>query len=223
MSVKLANMIAIFSNSSYSYTAIGMRVNNYASAANSKLFYLEVNNTPRFNVGVDGTVIINSSANTNSNVNILQIFNANNMLMNLTSNALTINANVNLSKTTHINAYTEGFLNINTANSNLFLDLSRASVFAVTSSNNYISKINFIKPNAAPLTDKVYSCSVIFINISDIAYAAWTGANVAWTNDTFPDPPSGRTCIYTFTNVVDANNYFTGAWYGIVSGTNYSI
>lgn len=227
MTVKLANMVATFSNSQYSYTAIGMRVNNYASAANSKLMYLEVNNQPRFNVGVDGSVIINVQERPNSNVNILEVKNNNYSVLNLTANLFTINANTRFDRNTQVKSYTEGFLAINTANSNLFLDLSQASVFAVTSSNNYISRINILRPNVAPLSsvDKAHSFSVIFRNIITISPTVWTAAsaNVRWPSNTAPAQPAGLTAIYTFIGITDANNFFTGGWYGVNSGSNYSL
>lgn len=227
MTVKLANMVAIFSNSSYSYTAVGMRVNNYASAANSKLFYLEVNGQPRFNVGVDGSVIINANLSSNSNVSLLQIINANNSVLNLTPSLFTINANTRFERSTQVKSYTEGFVKINTANSNLFIDLSQGSVFAVTSSNSYISKINILKPNVAPLSlvDKAYSFTVIYRGITAIATSAWSSssANVSWPAGITPTQPAGSTTIHTYIGVVDANNYFTGGWYGLASGVNYTL
>ena len=222
MTVKIGSMNAVFDNVSTSYVAVGMRVTDNGSAANSKLLYFEVNNSPRMDLNKDGRLTI--SSNVGSNISLLHMTNKGNSVVNITSNLTSFQSNVYLGRTTHVRGYSEGFRSISVANSVLFLDLSEASVFSVTSSNSSISRIVFIKPNVPEISsvDKAYSCTVIFRGITNIANSAWTTNNVRWPTGANPAQPTG-TVIYTFLNVTDAANIFTSSWYGIDLGSNFTL
>lgn len=196
MTVKIGEMTATFSSANTIYVAVGMQANDQGSHANSKLLNLSVNAKSQFAVYKDGSLRVRD-------------------YLYLTPNSTTINVDTAIHGTTYVKSYSEGYATANTSNGNIFLNLNEASVFSVSSSNNAITKITFIKPTFDSINSisKMYSCSVIFRNITSIANSAWS--QVDWPSGT-PLSPSGNTSIFTF-----FSNPASNSWYAINSGQNF--
>jgi hypothetical protein len=61
MAIRISNITGTYSNAAYSYDGIGFNVNNFASAADSKLMHLKTDNVSRFIVYANGSVVVNGS------------------------------------------------------------------------------------------------------------------------------------------------------------------
>lgn len=205
MTVRIGEMSAEFANANVTFVAIGMTVNNAASAANSMLLNFNVNDNSVFSISKTGKTTINS--NVGNDTELMKIKNNNTEVVKLTSNVAKMNA------TTYIKSYSEGYKVL--SGSSLNLDLSKASVFGTTSTT--INSITFSVPAVDPTETHVFSCSLVLFNGATFGGSVWSNAGVQWSLGTIPTGLVGTT-ILTFMNVSSA----PGIWYGVISGRNYA-
>lgn len=237
MTIPIGSMTANFVGSNTVYTAIGMHVTDESSANASKLMHLTVDGESRFTVFKDGGLRISTgTSNPPGNVKLLQISDNGKDVLSVSRDLMIISGNAVFRNNITVGAYAEGYSNVYTTNSVAILDVSKSSVFRLSSSNNHISRFvisgleafdgyysgfsydwNAVRP--------AMSITLIMKNGTTIPAGAWRAGGDAsaiyWSNGITPITPTGND-VYVLTNTYDLQGY-QNIWYGIIAGQDFAI
>lgn len=232
-------MTANFASSNTVYTAIGMHVTDEGAANTSKLLHMTVDGESRFTIWKDGGLRISSNSSlVPGNTKLFQINDKGRDIISISANQISLGSNTVFNNTVIVGAHVESFIDVYTTDSVVTLDTTKASVFRIRSSNNYVSRIVLANagygiadgviysPNSSGNAFPAIAITLVFGSGITIPTSVWDNAKVYWSFfNTYPTSPTGND-VYVLTSTYRESfeyPYTVLSWHGVVAGQNYEI
>ena len=206
MTVPISNLRATWSDSSITYTALGMNVNATSYSSQSNVIHLKVNDVPVFSINVSGRLISYNDIVANNkiianNVDILSVLNS-----AFTQANTGATGNLSLVFDTANNAYNRA--NIAIANVN-FVNTAMQAAFATANAAGGGGAAL-----AAAAYDKANSANLLAFN-TGIGANAFTSATIAGANTAVGTGANA----FTSATIAGANNFLLA----VIAGANTAV
>ena len=237
MTIPISGMTANFASSNTVYTAIGMHVTDEGAANTSKLLHMTVDAESRFTIWKDGGLRISSNSDlVPANTKLFQINDKGRDIMSISSDKIVLASNTIFRNNIIVGAHVESFIDVYTTNSVAILDVSKASVFKISSSNNYISRIviagadtilsafeyGFYNPDITNNTFPSISFTLATAGNLTIPSSVWDTARIYWSYGFYPISPTSND-VYVITSTYRETPTGTMVWHGIIAGQDFVI